>query len=230
MPSDIQSARRCRQKFRVLPKHHILLRSGDRVIAAFAERIATDNSPQSHQSSARPTVFFQRVESVIRRIEEKSEFAVAKFLGKDASVEVEAYVKNLKEGQTLVYTIYDSEENELLRIETTEPKATFEIKDVHLWHGRRDPYLYCCEVEIVENGEVKLIDIQLLETPVEQQAGANKQEAYYRTAVRTAEGIEENYYTRYSETAETNPRRVSVFEKDGEGVEHETVLFTYRVG
>ncbi len=74
--------------------------------------------------------------------------------GKDARVEVEAYVKNLKEGQTLVYTIYDSEENELLRIETTEPKATFEIKDVHLWHGRRDPYLYCCEVEIVENGEV----------------------------------------------------------------------------
>ena len=83
---------------------------------------------------------------------------------------------------------------------------------------------------IVENGEVKLIDIQLLETPVEQQAGANKQEAYYRAAVRTADGIEENYYTRYSETAETNPRRVSVFEKDGEGVEHETVLFTYSVG
>ena len=83
---------------------------------------------------------------------------------------------------------------------------------------------------IVENGEVKLIDIQLLETPVEQQAGSNKQEAYYRAAVRTAEGIEENYYTRYSETAETNPRRVSVFEKDGEGVEHETVLFTYSVG
>ncbi len=74
--------------------------------------------------------------------------------GKNAKVEVEAFVKNLKAGQTLVFTIYDAEENELQRIETTDSKAVFEIKDVHLWHGRRDPYLYCCEVEIVENGEV----------------------------------------------------------------------------
>ena len=74
--------------------------------------------------------------------------------GKDAKVEVEVFVKNLKEGQKLVYTIYDKDENELDKIETTDSKATFEIKDVNLWHGRRNPYLYCCEVEIVENGEV----------------------------------------------------------------------------
>ncbi len=74
--------------------------------------------------------------------------------GKDATVEVEAFVKNLTEGQSLVYTIYDKEENELQKIETTEAKATFTISDVHLWHGRKDPYLYCCEVEIVENSEV----------------------------------------------------------------------------
>jgi len=73
---------------------------------------------------------------------------------KDAKVEVEAFVKNLKDGQSIVYTIYDAEEKELQKIETTETKVTFEIKDVHLWHGRRDPYLYCCEAEIVENGEV----------------------------------------------------------------------------
>ena len=74
--------------------------------------------------------------------------------GADASVEVEAFVKDLGDGQKLVYTIYDKEENELQKVETTETKVSFEIKDVHLWHGRRDPYLYCCEVEIVENGEV----------------------------------------------------------------------------
>ena len=73
---------------------------------------------------------------------------------KDAKVTVEAFVKNLSEGQTLVYTIYDKEENEILKKETTETKAEFVIENVHLWHGRRDPYLYCCEVEIVENGEV----------------------------------------------------------------------------
>ena len=74
--------------------------------------------------------------------------------GKNATVTVEAYAKNLKEGQTLVYTIYDKDENELLRNETTDPVSVFEIENVHLWHGRRDPYLYCCEVEIYENGEV----------------------------------------------------------------------------
>lgn len=74
--------------------------------------------------------------------------------GKDASVEVEVFVTNLKEGQQLAYAIYDKEEKELQKIVTTDTKVNFLIKDVHLWHGRRDPYLYCCEVEIVENGEV----------------------------------------------------------------------------
>ena len=74
--------------------------------------------------------------------------------GKDAKVEVEVFVKDLKEGQTLVYAIYDKEESELAKIESTGTKATFAIENVHLWHGRKDPYLYCCEVEIVENGEV----------------------------------------------------------------------------
>ena len=74
--------------------------------------------------------------------------------GKDAKVTVEAYVKNLAEGQTLAYTVYDKDENEIAKIETTESVAEFNLENVHLWHGRRDPYLYCCEVEIVEGGEV----------------------------------------------------------------------------
>ena len=82
---------------------------------------------------------------------------------------------------------------------------------------------------IVENGTVKLVDIQLLENPQIQKVGANEQEAYYRVAVRTEEGTEESFYTRYSETAEVTPRIVSVYEKDAEGVEHETQLFTYQI-
>lgn len=74
--------------------------------------------------------------------------------GKDAKVEVEVFVKNLKSQQKLVYTIYDDKENELAKIESTDLKAQFEIKDVHLWNGKKDPYLYCCEVEIVEGDEV----------------------------------------------------------------------------
>ncbi|MBE6617800.1 MAG: glycoside hydrolase family 2 protein [Ruminococcaceae bacterium] len=74
--------------------------------------------------------------------------------GADAKVEVEVFVKNLTDNQKLVYTIYDKEENELQKIESTDTKVTFDIKNVHLWHGRKDPYLYCCEVEIVEGEEI----------------------------------------------------------------------------
>ena len=74
--------------------------------------------------------------------------------GKDAKVEVEVYTTELKEGQQIAYTLYDKEENELQKIVTTDKKVVFEIKDVHLWHGRIDPYLYCCEAEIIEGDEV----------------------------------------------------------------------------
>ena len=74
--------------------------------------------------------------------------------GKDAKVDVEVYVKNLKDGQKIVYTIYDKEENALMSAESADTKASFEIKNVHLWNGLKDPYLYCCEAEIVEDGKV----------------------------------------------------------------------------
>ena len=74
--------------------------------------------------------------------------------GKDAKIEVEVYVKGLAEGQKIVYTIYDKEENEIAKTETTETKVSLKIKDVHLWNGRKDPYLYCCEAEIVEGNTV----------------------------------------------------------------------------
>ena len=74
--------------------------------------------------------------------------------GADAKVEVEVFANELAPSQTFVYTIYDKDENELSKIESNDKKVTFEIKNVHLWNGRKDPYLYCCEAEIVENGEV----------------------------------------------------------------------------
>ncbi len=74
--------------------------------------------------------------------------------GEAARVAVEVYVKNLKDSQKIVYTLYDSDENELDKIESVDTRVEFEIKNVHLWDGRRDPYLYCMEAEIVENGEV----------------------------------------------------------------------------
>ncbi len=74
--------------------------------------------------------------------------------GANAAVEAEVFVTNLKEGQSIKYTIYDKEENVVATVESAETKANFVIENVYLWHGRKDPYLYCCEAELMENGQV----------------------------------------------------------------------------
>ena len=75
-------------------------------------------------------------------------------VGADAKVEVEVFTTGLKEGQNIRYTIYDKEEKELYQILSADKKVTFDVKNVHLWNGRKDPYLYCCEAEIVEGDTV----------------------------------------------------------------------------
>ncbi|MBO5907392.1 MAG: glycoside hydrolase family 2 protein [Clostridia bacterium] len=74
--------------------------------------------------------------------------------GEDATVTVKVYATELKEGESFVYTLYDKDENEIDKICSAESEVSFEIKGVHLWHGRRDPYLYCCEAEIVKGEEI----------------------------------------------------------------------------
>ena len=79
-------------------------------------------------------------------------------VGKGAKVEVEVFVKNEKETQKLVYTLKDAEGNVVAEKETpaSETVASFEIENVHLWHGKKDPYLYTAEVclkdeEVLDN-------------------------------------------------------------------------------
>ncbi len=74
--------------------------------------------------------------------------------GKNANVEVEVFVTAMEEGDELVYTVYDKDEKELAQIKTTEKKASFTLENPRLWNGRKDPYLYCCEVELTRGGEV----------------------------------------------------------------------------
>ena len=74
--------------------------------------------------------------------------------GNNAKVEVKVYLTNKKENQKIKYTIYDHEEKPLYECETEEEFALFNIENVHLWHGRKDPYLYCCEAELIEDGQV----------------------------------------------------------------------------
>ena len=74
--------------------------------------------------------------------------------GKDAKVEVGVFVKNLKDTQKIAYTVTDKEGNEIAKLESGDTKISIDIKDVHLWNGRKDPYLYTCKAEIVEGGEI----------------------------------------------------------------------------
>ncbi|MBR3766899.1 MAG: glycoside hydrolase family 2 protein [Clostridia bacterium] len=72
--------------------------------------------------------------------------------GKDAEVEIQAFC----EGEVR-FTVYDADGNKVA--EKTEkgknPEAELDIKDVHLWNGRIDPYLYTAEAVLIADGEEK---------------------------------------------------------------------------
>lgn len=74
--------------------------------------------------------------------------------GTTAKVGVEVYVTNKKEDQILAYTIKDAEGNVVGSITSDDTAVIFEIENVHLWHGRKDPYLYTAEVALVEGETV----------------------------------------------------------------------------
>ncbi len=74
--------------------------------------------------------------------------------GSNADVEVEVFVTDGKLGQTVKYTVYDAQENVVASCEESDTKVNFTIENVHLWHGRKDPYLYCVEAELMEEGKV----------------------------------------------------------------------------
>jgi len=74
--------------------------------------------------------------------------------GKSAKVEIETWVTDRKDGQTIRYTVASRCGCKKFETESAETTATIEIPEVHLWNGRKDPYLYTATVELVENGEV----------------------------------------------------------------------------
>ena len=74
--------------------------------------------------------------------------------GENAKVEVQTYITNKVEGQELHIVLKDAEGNVVAEGTTASDALELEIKNVHRWHGRRDPYLYTCEVQLVEDGKV----------------------------------------------------------------------------
>ena len=74
--------------------------------------------------------------------------------GKDAHVKLQTWVSN-GEGLRIRYTITDASGNSVASGTEAERELNLDIKDVTLWHGRKNPYLYTATAELLdENGEV----------------------------------------------------------------------------
>ncbi|MGN1399546.1 MAG: glycoside hydrolase family 2 TIM barrel-domain containing protein [Erysipelotrichaceae bacterium] len=74
--------------------------------------------------------------------------------GRDADVEVEVFLTDYKSGQNLLYTILDASNEIICQQSSAKTTVHLKISDVHLWNGRKDPYLYNCRVELLENHQV----------------------------------------------------------------------------
>ena len=77
-------------------------------------------------------------------------------IGNDAKVKINCYLSNAKDNQELLITVKNAQGEPVAssKAPASNPQAEVEIKNVHLWNGRKDPYLYTAEAILCENGEV----------------------------------------------------------------------------
>ncbi len=74
--------------------------------------------------------------------------------GTDAEVEIETWLTGVTMGNTVRYTVFDAEGNIAASTEADETKAVLSLPNVHLWNGRKDPYLYTAKLELLDGDEV----------------------------------------------------------------------------
>ncbi len=72
----------------------------------------------------------------------------------NASVEIQTWVSNKLDGQTVKYIITDAEGGEVASCVSAEDNVKLKIQNVNLWHGRKNPYLYTATVELLEGETV----------------------------------------------------------------------------
>ncbi len=75
-------------------------------------------------------------------------------VGTDAKVTFESFVTNKKPGQMINYIIKDKLGDVVATLKTDEAKEVIEIKNVVLWNGRKNPYLYTAEIELLDGDKV----------------------------------------------------------------------------
>ncbi len=73
--------------------------------------------------------------------------------GKDATVTVTTYLTNKTDAHALRVTLLDADGKTVASAESADNELVLTIQDAHLWHGRRDPYLYTAKAQLLANGE-----------------------------------------------------------------------------
>ena len=74
--------------------------------------------------------------------------------GEDADTTVEVFLTNKTEEQKIRYTLTNAQGNVIVAHSTDNTKVMFRIRKAHLWHGRKNPYLYTMTAELLEGDEV----------------------------------------------------------------------------
>ena len=74
----------------------------------------------------------------------------------NARVSIRVWLTNARAGQKLKYIVRDAEGRMVYEHITAaeETEAVLLIEHAHLWHGRKDPYLYTAEAELLEGDQV----------------------------------------------------------------------------
>ena len=78
--------------------------------------------------------------------------AVPRLSGSRAEVSLRTALIGDPAGLTFRFLIRDAEGGTVAETETDRPEAVLTVERVHRWHGRRDPYLYTAEVQLLERG------------------------------------------------------------------------------
>lgn len=126
--------------------------------------IAVDNSPND-------TVYPQRADftfygGLYRDVNlictDKTHFELEHFGGNGLKVTpdvsgktlFETWIVNKNDNQIIRYTIKNAEDKVVASCESKDLTAELNVSNVHLWNGRKDPYLYTAIAEIIEDGKV----------------------------------------------------------------------------
>ena len=74
--------------------------------------------------------------------------------GRDALVKVRTFVTKRKEHHKYQYIIRNAKGEVLADVTGNASKAQITILNVHLWNGRKDPYLYSVQVNLLDGDEI----------------------------------------------------------------------------